>query len=656
MGERKYYISLLAPVPAQQEKEESRGKSERKEKPVWRQAAWGSTAAAKMGREKVAPKLKKPVWPTSACGGLRAEHLGGSKSSSKFALELWSHNKELYSANSKMDGDEKTEIEDLKRTIAQLQQNLQVTQERLDLQDQEITEYRDSVARQKVMEREEETDCEDLRTILSQLTKRIDQLSNKQDQSEPKYMVGAAGLEVTKSRRRRGLISGLDKEVIAKQFPKNKQFEDTDLEAIEQNMDRVIQEEERHLSRNPRAGEGCYYLQGHTPFWREPWPSNWKVAVPWEYAMQHDHHELQQQFKHLTLDVFNGDKETYPQWQSMFFKTVHVLDMDVDIKYNCLMRHVTEEIKKELIRGISHSASKYCFAICRLEQAYGMDGMQVATTLANLLSLKPFKSYESGKALEFAQHLQGYICACDENNETVAVQSVMPKLLSIIPRDWLKDYLSWTEKAPTEENPETLYAHLRPIVELEKKMLQYDCIREMSPVKEHCKFTSSKMIRKEKPKILALVGSSTAKEPMECHCCQGQHRLKKCPTFYQEFNNRQRRDLMEKLNFCLKCFTSNHKGKGCLNRRRCALCEGDHSTWVHVKEDEKSKTDCIAQVAADGNDESDESELSGDCIGEGFFQEETSEDDEILPHRQIKYPVDFDDELKIGDVKYDKMT
>ena len=39
--------------------------------------------------------------------------------------------------------------------------------------------------------------------------------------------------------------------------------------------------------------------------------------------------------------------------------------------------------------------------------------------------------------------------------------------------------------------------------------------------------------------------------------------------------------------------------------------------------------DCIAQVAADGTDESDESEFSGDCIGEGFFQEETSEDEEI---------------------------
>ena len=28
----------------------------------------------------------------------------------------------------------------------------------------------------------------------------------------------------------------------------------------------------------------------------------------------------------------------------------------------------------------------------------------------------------------------------------------------------------------------------------------------------------------------------------------------------------------------------------------------------------------------------------------------------VLPHRQIKYPVDFDDELKIGDGRYDDMT
>ena len=27
----------------------------------------------------------------------------------------------------------------------------------------------------------------------------------------------------------------------------------------------------------------------------------------------------------------------------------------------------------------------------------------------------------------------------------------------------------------------------------------------------------------------------------------------------------------------------------------------------------------------------------------------------VLPHQQIKYPVDFNDELKIGDVRYDKM-
>ena len=113
--------------------------------------------------------------------------------------------------------------------------------------------------------------------------------------------------------------------------------------------------------------------------------------------------------------------------------------------------------------------------------------MQVATTLSRLLSLKPFRSNETRKAIEFAQRLQGYICACDENEETVAVQSVMPTLLSIIPREWLKDYLTWTESEPTEENPETLYAHLRPIIDMEEKMLKYDHMRETSPTKERKK-------------------------------------------------------------------------------------------------------------------------------------------------------------------------
>ena len=41
-------------------------------------------------------------------------------------------------------------------------------------------------------------------------------------------------------------------------------------------------------------------------------------------------------------------------------------------------------------------------------------------------------------------------------------------------------------------------------------------------------------------------GATNGKEPLECHCCQGPHRLKKCPRFYQDFNNKQRRELLEK--------------------------------------------------------------------------------------------------------------
>ena len=39
-----------------------------------------------------------------------------------------------------------------------------------------------------------------------------------------------------------------------------------------------------------------------------------------------------------------------------------------------------------------------------------------------------------------------------------------------------------------------------------------------------------------------------------------------------------------------------------------------------------------------------------------FFYMSTAWKQSLLPHRQIKYPVNFDDELKIGDVRYDDMT
>ena len=65
-----------------------------------------------------------------------------------------------------------------------------------------------------------------------------------------------------------------------------------------------------------------------------------------------------------------------------------------------------------------------------------------------------------------------------------------------------------------------------------------------------------------------------------------------------------------------------------MNRRRCALCENEHSTWVHVKEDEGSHLEGIAQVAErEFTLSEDDGELSGDCMGEGFSQDESTEDE-----------------------------
>ena len=257
-----------------------------------------------------------------------------------------------------MEGNEPTDEVDLQATILRLQREIQEKEELVTSQKQEMEIQRRMLNYHQMEEKNDEASSmknertsDEVKDMMNELWERIEQLENGRITNE--------GEEMARSKRHRSLVAGMNKSDVAKRFPKNQRNDD--IEAIEMNIGKYLVQENEHRNKNPKAGEGYHYLKGRTPFWREPWPNRWAVVKPWEFEMHHDHRELQQQLKNLNLDVFNGDKESYRQWQSMFYKTIHVMDLDVDIKYNWLMKHVSEEIKKELIRGISHSASKYCF-------------------------------------------------------------------------------------------------------------------------------------------------------------------------------------------------------------------------------------------------------------------------------------------------------
>ena len=436
---------------------------------------------------------------------------------------------------------------------------------------------------------------------------------------------------VATSQRHRELIAGRNKAAVAARYKASHDRPLTGAEEAEKDMLSCLTREDEHRAGLPRTGEGFHYLAGETPFWRQPWPRNWKVVKPWEFSTQYDHKDMLQLLKNLQLAMFDGDPEAYPQWQCMFYKTVHVQDMDVDVKYNYLIRHLSPKVKAFAIRGVSLSKSNYCHAITRLEKKYGAGERQIELSMARLTSIKPFLPQETAKAEEFLQRLQGYL---DESGGTLSretAQTLMPTLRQIIPQAWLREYLKWAEMEKTQTNPATLLAFLTDLVDLEEELKECRGAVKASiatPVRRRPAppaISASRPPARDAarpPAAMALV----AGEGPDCPCCAGAHRLKQCPRFLQEYDNIGRRELLEQLDYCLVCFTGTHRGRGCLNRRLCELCRKEHSTWAHIDED--GETDDAAYLA--GEDDGDAAfaaheevdELTGDCLGEGFMEED----------------------------------
>ena len=281
------------------------------------------------------------------------------------------------------------------------------------------------------------------------------------------------------SQRHRALIAGEDRTAVAERYRPRRTDTLGGAEEAERDMMACLQREDEHRAGLPRVGEGFHYLEGATPFYREPWPEGWRVVKPWEFSQRYDQRDMQQQIKNLQLAQFDGDHETYPQWQCVFYKTVHVQDMDIDVKYNYLIRHLAPGVRAFAVRGVSYSSSKYCHAVTRLEKKYGAGERRLEKSMARLRALKPFQKHETARAEEFVQRLQGYLDESGGNFDELAAQTLMPTLRTIIPPEWHREYVDWVRTVKTVANPETLLAHISGVLDREEELREY--AREAEP-------------------------------------------------------------------------------------------------------------------------------------------------------------------------------
>ena len=275
--------------------------------------------------------------------------------------------------------------------------------------------------------------------------------------------------------------------------------------------------------------------------------------------------------------------------------------------------------------SLSGTQTDYCMAVARLEQIYGVDSRRPERQSERLTACRPFLKHEMRKATDFLHKLQSYVGSALERGVPSAGVDLMPVLKRIVPADWLEAYVLWVQNTKTVENPETLYAYLKPIVDTKIELQPYTTSSTPSG-----KRTTPTRFRKSPSSspggAAALVGAANG-AIQACPACSDDHALKKCPHFYHRLSNLERRQLLERNKLCLICFTNTHETNDCYNRRKCALCLDRHNVWVHIPDDDTTAAKQRDQrpIKSPPSPDPRKSELSGVFVGAGFIANDEGE-------------------------------
>ena len=481
----------------------------------------------------------------------------------------------------------------------------------------DVQSLRDTLARLKAELADKEREIKRMSQIPSDYNRRS--TNNSSDSLSPRE----------RARRERSLISGASMAEASRKFPATPLSSDLeDFATIESKLDSYLIQEEEYRLQGPEPGQGFHYLQGEVPFWRKPWPPGWRVRCPWDFSRFHNHHDLQKLLKNMPPKVFDGNKNAYAQWQRSFYKVVHIQDLDVDHKFELLCRSVNDQVQEAITVGMAFETVDYCMAISRLDNVYGAESRRPDRASELLTACRAFSKYDVRKATDFIHKLQTYVQLAVTRGQSSAGTDLMPTLKRIIPNEWLEDYVHWTQTSGTAENPETLFAYLKPIVDTKIELQPY---RSSLPPTVRKTQGFSPKVKRDVPKpnnAAALVGASM-EDTGPCPACQDDHRLRRCPHFYHRLTNVERRQLLERKKLCLMCFAHTHDTDNCYNKRKCILCDERHNVWVHTTDDDQVARSHVVQSTRSQHEDQGGAELSGDFLGAGFVANAAAEEDQF---------------------------
>ena len=323
-------------------------------------------------------------------------------------------------------------------------------------------------------------------------------------------------------------------------------------------MAAYVRREEEHRAGFPRTGDGAHYLRGDPPFWRQPWPENWRVAKPWEFARLYDQNEMRTLLKHPDLSEFNGNKDDYAQWQRRFKQTVHVQDIDINQKYSLLLKYIAPSVKASITGGLGYSDLDYCFAVSRLERNYGLGVRRPETEVESITTFRPFGPQDLRRANDFVHRLESYL-GRGQVDPAVATLTVLPAIKRVVPNTWMEDCYRWVQNNNMAFNPHTVLNYLKTLLDTKANMLPYQAnnaeLRRRPPVANGMRTPPPTVAAVRPPRTPPLASTPTKPLPEpsrsvvmvtrsdaiaeNCVCCGGGHLLKECRRFSARVGQRR---------------------------------------------------------------------------------------------------------------------
>ena len=297
----------------------------------------------------------------------------------------------------------------------------------------------------------------------------------------------------------------------------------------------------------------------------------------------------------LTLSTFTNDPADFTTFISSFESQIESKVSSCEIRLRYLEQYLEGEAKN-LIKGCRYkeATAGYPEAKKLLREKYG-DPYKISNAYIKKVSDWPVIIPGDDAALD---HLSTFLTQCVCAMESISylsildhphnLQNVVRKLPLYLQDRWRRHVITIRES----ENPIPSFKSFADFITKEAKVATDPVFSKEALTKTGTKEQRNKMI---KPAVIQkgrtyratnhainVLSSSKVQTSsnLKCILCSGDHDLDDCKQ-YKDRTLSERKKFLTEHQMCYGCYKPGHRSRGCIQKRKCTVCEGRHPTGLH---------------------------------------------------------------------------